>query len=48
MSNALLKVEGLKQHFPVSRKFSVKAVNGVSFEIFPRRNLWSGGRIRLR
>ena len=35
MSEALLKVEGLKQHFPVSRKFSVKAVNGVSFEIFP-------------
>ena len=35
MSEALLKVEGLKQHFPVSRKFSVRAVNGVSFEIFP-------------
>lgn len=35
MSEALLKVEGLKQHFPVSRRFSVKAVNGVSFEIFP-------------
>ena len=35
MSEALLKVDGLKQHFPVSRKFSVKAVNGVSFEIFP-------------
>ena len=35
MSEALLKVEGLKQHFPVSRKFSVKAVNGVSFEIYP-------------
>lgn len=35
MSEALLKVEGLKQHFAVSRKFSVKAVNGVSFEIYP-------------
>lgn len=35
MSEALLKVDGLKQHFPVSRKFSVKAVNGVSFEIYP-------------
>ena len=35
MSEALLKVEGLKQHFPVSRTVSVKAVNGVSFEIYP-------------
>ncbi len=35
MSEALLKVENLKQHFPVSRKFTVKAVNGVSFEIYP-------------
>lgn len=35
MSEALLKVDELKQHFPISRKFSVKAVNGVSFEIFP-------------
>ena len=35
MSEALLKVENLKQHFSVSRKFSVKAVNGVSFEIYP-------------
>ena len=35
MSEPLLKVENLKQYFPVSRKFSVKAVNGVSFEIFP-------------
>lgn len=35
MSEALLKVENLKQHFPISRKFSVKAVNGVSFEIYP-------------
>lgn len=35
MSEPLLKVENLKQHFPVSRKFSVKAVNGVSFQIYP-------------
>ena len=35
MSEALLKVEGLKQYFPVSRRFTVKAVNGVSFEIYP-------------
>ena len=35
MSEALLKVENLTQHFPVSRKFTVKAVNGVSFEIYP-------------
>lgn len=31
----LLKVENLKQYFPISRKFTVKAVNGVSFEIYP-------------
>lgn len=35
MSEPLLKVENLKQYFPVSRSFTVKAVNGVSFEIFP-------------
>lgn len=29
----LLQVEGLKQHFPINRKFLVKAVDGVSFEI---------------
>jgi len=31
----LLKVEGLKQYFPVSKTFTVKAVEGVSFEIYP-------------
>ena len=31
----LLSVENLKQYFPVSRRFTVKAVNGVSFNIFP-------------
>lgn len=31
----LLEVKDLKQHFKVSRKFSVKAVNGVSFKIYP-------------
>jgi oligopeptide transport system ATP-binding protein len=31
----VLKVEGLKQYFPISRKFTVKAVDGVSFEIHP-------------
>ena len=35
MSEPLLKVECLKQHFPVSRSYTVKAVNGVSFEIYP-------------
>ena len=35
MSSPLLKVEGLVQHFPVSRSYTVKAVNGVSFEIYP-------------
>lgn len=29
----LLKVENLHQHFKISRNFTVKAVNGVSFEI---------------
>ena len=31
----LLKVENLRQYFRVSRKFTVKAVEGVSFEIYP-------------
>ncbi len=35
MSEPVLKIEGLKQYFPISRKFTVKAVDGVSFEIFP-------------
>ncbi|MGL5314626.1 MAG: ABC transporter ATP-binding protein [Peptostreptococcaceae bacterium] len=37
MSNVepLLVVENLKQHFRVNRKFTVKAVDGVSFKIFP-------------
>ena len=35
MSDPLLKVTNLHQHFKVSRNFTVKAVNGVSFEIYP-------------
>jgi oligopeptide transport system ATP-binding protein len=31
----LLEVKDLKQYFKISRKFTVKAVNGVSFEIYP-------------
>ena len=31
----LLKVEKLKQHFKVSSSYTVKAVEGVSFEIYP-------------
>lgn len=31
----ILIVKDLKQYFPVSRKYTVKAVNGVSFEIYP-------------
>ncbi|MCR4694411.1 MAG: ATP-binding cassette domain-containing protein [Pseudobutyrivibrio sp.] len=31
----LLKVENLKQHFKVSNTYTVKAVEGVSFEIYP-------------
>lgn len=41
MSDAVLKVENLKVHFPVkgglfTKKEVVKAVDGVSFEIYPR------------
>lgn len=35
MSEPLLKVENLVQHFPVSLTYTVKAVNGVSFNIYP-------------
>lgn len=36
MSNEpLLVVKDLKQYFPISRKFTVKAVDGISFEIYP-------------
>lgn len=35
MSEPLLKVENLVQHFPVSRTYTVKVVNGVSFNIYP-------------
>lgn len=35
MSEPLLKVENLVQYFPVSRTYTVKAVNGVSFNIYP-------------
>ena len=35
MSEPLLKVENLKQYFRISRSYTVKAVNGVSFEIYP-------------
>ena len=35
MNEPLLTVDGLKQFFPVSRSFTVRAVNGVSFEIHP-------------
>lgn len=31
----LLSVNELKQHFRINRKFTVKAVDGVSFEIYP-------------
>ncbi len=35
MSQPLLKVENLKQHFQINKRFTVKAVDGVSFEIYP-------------
>lgn len=33
-SKPLLKVENLKQYFPITNKFTVKAVDNVSFEIY--------------
>ena len=33
MNEPLLKVENLAQHFKISRNFTIKAVNGVSFDI---------------
>lgn len=35
MVEPLLKVKNLRQYFKISRSFTVKAVNGVSFEIYP-------------
>ena len=35
MNNPLLRVENLHQQFKINRQFTVKAVNGVSFEIYP-------------
>lgn len=35
MSQPLLEVRDLTQHFRVSRSYTVKAVNGVSFDIYP-------------
>ena len=35
MNNPLLTVRNLRQHFEISRNFTVKAVNGVSFDIYP-------------
>ena len=34
MTEPLLKVINLRQHFKISRSFTVKAVNGVSFDIY--------------
>ena len=31
----LLEVKDLKQHFKVNKKYSVKAVDGISFVIYP-------------
>ena len=35
MAEPLLQVKYLRQHFKISRNFTVKAVNGVSFDIYP-------------
>ena len=34
MAEPLLKVKNLRQHFKISRSFTVKAVDGVSFEVY--------------
>ena len=43
MNNPLLKVRNLRQHFEISRNFTVKAVNGVSFDIYPGETYGLGG-----
>ena len=35
MSEPLLQVRNLVQHFPISRSFTVKAVTGVAFAVYP-------------
>ncbi|HEY4538107.1 MAG TPA: ATP-binding cassette domain-containing protein [Erysipelothrix sp.] len=35
MSQAILEVVDLKQHFKINKKYTVKAVDGISFEIYP-------------
>ncbi len=35
MSEPILQVRNLKQHFKISRKHTVKAVDGISFDIYP-------------
>jgi len=35
MKEPLLHVEGLKQHFRISRSYTTKAVDGISFDIYP-------------
>ena len=44
----LLEVKGLKQYFPVSRKFTVKAVEDVSFYINPGETYGAGADPPLR
>ena len=53
--DVLLSVSNLKMHFPITRGIilqrqvgSIKAVDGVNFDLIARRNTRPGGRVRLR
>ncbi len=54
-TDVLLHVQNLVKHFPVHsdalfkrKKNVVHAVDGISFDLCPRRNAGAGGRVGLR